>query len=98
MKQASKRRHRFTFAISVTPTLGPYGIRHINLPGGSPYEPQVDTLELRTPCYLAISATNLQGPFSPPEFFAQYSELLKDATLVTKIGFSIFVYSVPKRD
>ena len=74
-----------------------YGIRHINLPGGYIFEPQVNTLELRTPCYVAISATNLQGPFFPPEFRNQYSELLKDAKLVTKIGYSIFVYSVPKR-
>lgn len=75
-----------------------YGIPHINLAGGYPYEPQVSPLELRSPCYLAISATNLQGLFFPPELRDQYSELLKGATLVTTIGYSIFVYSVPKRD
>ena len=74
-----------------------YGIRHINLPGGYLFEPQVNTLDLRTPCYLAISATNLQGALFGPEFRDQYSELLKDANLVTTIGYSIFVYSVPKR-
>jgi hypothetical protein len=74
-----------------------YGIRHINLPGGYVFAPQVKTLDLRTPCYLAISATNLQGVYFGPEFRDPYSELLKDAKLVTTIGYSIFVYSVPKR-
>jgi hypothetical protein len=74
-----------------------HGIRHINLPGGYIYEPQVGTLDLKTPCYVAISATNLQGALFGPEFRDQYAELLKDAKLVTTIGYSIFVYSVPKR-
>ncbi len=70
-------------------------IKHINVPGGYSLEPETPLSEVKTPCYFAISATNLQGAYFEPPFQNYYSRLLKNATLLDQVGYSIFIYYFP---
>jgi 4-amino-4-deoxy-L-arabinose transferase-like glycosyltransferase len=75
-----------------------YGIDFVALPGSwgvwdgrSPASPQI-------PGYLAISATNLAGSgLQTPELRGYYRRLLKRATLVDTVGYSIYIFSLTGR-
>ena len=71
-----------------------YGIPHVNLPGGYPFEMQQDFSRARVPGYVAISATRLQGTYSFPSGRATWAHFLSHAELVGTVGYSIFVYHV----
>jgi hypothetical protein len=67
-------------------------ICHLNMPGGYFFEPVMPLTVARTPGYVIISATHLQGAYMPPELIAAWREFLKNATLVDTVGYSLFIY------
>lgn len=72
-----------------------YGIRHRKLPGGYSLEPPFDgrtTVELPAGSLVAISLTNLRGPYLGPAGGAAWDRLLQGAERVTTIGHSIAVF------
>ncbi len=72
-----------------------HGIAHINLPGGSWFVPQADFNSARRPGYLAISANGLAGVFYEPALREAWADFLKDAVLVDRIGYSLFLFRLP---
>ena len=72
-----------------------HGIAHVNLPGGVWFEPQADFSAARRPGWLAISANDLNGVFYDPALRAAWADFLKDAVLVERVGYSIFLYRLP---
>ena len=75
-----------------------YGIRHINLPGGYLFESPDPAPRLPVPGWLAISATNLQGPYYTPEFRESLRRIVRGQRLVDVIGYTIFVYRLERPD
>jgi hypothetical protein len=69
-----------------------YGISHINLPGGYPFEMQPDFKRARIPGYLVISATCLHGTYAFPGGQDTWAKILSNAELVDRVGYSLFVY------
>lgn len=69
-----------------------YGIRHVNLPGAYGFEPADPSPTLPVPGWLAISATNLQGPYYTPEYRESLWRILRNQRLADVIGYTIFVY------
>lgn len=72
-----------------------HGIAHVNLPGGVWFEPQSDFSAARRPGWLAISANGLNGVFQDPALRDAWADFLRDATLVERVGYSIFLYHLP---
>lgn len=76
-----------------------YGISHVNAPlalGGYAYEIAPDPNEflksLRPGQYFAISATHLSGVYLHPDARAVWQTLIKQSTLIDRIGYSIYIY------
>jgi hypothetical protein len=82
-------------------------IRHINMPGGYGMEPQEEVRagggdpsrsfvisNMERPGLLAISATARAGVYLGPQGRLLWNEVLRDATLIDTIGYSMFVYAV----
>lgn len=70
-----------------------YGVKALHLPGGYVFaQPQVP--DPRYDAVLAVSATNLQGIYLPPDLRASYAELLKREPLEV-LGGSIYLYYIP---
>jgi hypothetical protein len=72
-----------------------HGIRHVNLPGGVWFEPQAGFGAARRPGWLAISANGLNGVFYDAALRAAWADFMRDAILVERIGYSIFLYRLP---
>jgi hypothetical protein len=66
-----------------------HGIRYLNLPGGYPFAP-VGSLPARG--YVVVSATNLKGVYFSKDGQAFWQQLLRRATLVDTVGYSLFIY------
>ncbi len=93
MKRHSVARLNLCYFGSAEPDY--YGIDYNPLPGcwGTRDGRRSGGAEL--PGYVAISASNLAGVgLQSPELWAYYKRLLRRATLVDKVGYSIFVYRV----
>jgi Dolichyl-phosphate-mannose-protein mannosyltransferase len=75
-----------------------YGIRHIKAPGGYDLEPpfrgRATFPQPGREAWIAISATNLQGAYFPPELRHSWSELLSSAHYVGTAGRSLFIYRI----
>jgi hypothetical protein len=73
-----------------------YQISYINLHGGCTFEPQVPLSEARRPGYLAISATNLQAAaYVSPKERSDIAQFARNADLIDRVGYSIFIYKLP---
>jgi 4-amino-4-deoxy-L-arabinose transferase-like glycosyltransferase len=72
---------------SVDPNV--YGIRHVPLPTGWPWGTK--SVDLREPGVFAISATNLQGIYMPPEW-AQIFKALRQQKPLDVLGGTIYLY------
>lgn len=67
-------------------------IEHYNLPGCYPLTPITSPDEVRVPAYFVLSATFLQGSYQSPRARQFWNEVLREATLVDVIGYSLYVY------
>ncbi len=68
-----------------------YGIPFINMPGGSLLAPQTE-FPREIHGYVAISATQLAGPYFDSRLRESWRTLLSRAELVGNLGYSIYVY------
>jgi hypothetical protein len=69
-----------------------YQFPHLHLPGTYDTAPSIPFEQARRPGYLALSATHLQGLYFSEAGRAAWKTFLANATLVDKIGYSIFIY------
>ncbi|HEV7298915.1 MAG TPA: hypothetical protein VGN72_06075 [Tepidisphaeraceae bacterium] len=72
-----------------------YGIRRVELPGGWQWTEW--TGDLREPGVIAVSATNLQGTYLPPQFHRFYKSLAEQQQPLEILGESIYLYAHPGR-
>jgi 4-amino-4-deoxy-L-arabinose transferase-like glycosyltransferase len=66
-----------------------HGISYLNLPGGYPFAP---TSVVPTRGYLVVSATNLKGVYFSKDGQAFWQQLLRRATLIDTVGYSLFIF------
>lgn len=66
-----------------------HGISYLNLPGGYPFAP---TATVPSRGYLVVSATNLKGVYFSKDGQALWQQLLRRATLIDTIGYSLFIF------
>jgi hypothetical protein len=69
-----------------------HGIRFVNLFLGYVYAREVPLAGVNRPGLVAISGTNLRGVYYTEEGRAPWREFLRDAELVGRAGYSIFIY------
>jgi hypothetical protein len=71
-----------------------YGIVATTMPGGWRFDSDQRFPDPRESCYLAISATNLQGVFYNADRRAAYQQLLERKPLIV-LGGTIYIYELP---
>ncbi|CAN5555937.1 phospholipid carrier-dependent glycosyltransferase [soil metagenome] len=81
----------FCYFGSVDPAV--YGIRYLNLPGGTYFNRDVHAPD--QPGVIAISASRLQGVHLSPELREFYGQLLKDQQPIDVLGGSIYLFEFP---